>query len=481
MVRASDNGAMFAAILNLPPRSCLRLDGQTILLHRDDFVGIGGIPLDGLHLLTVRPSIRTSKTTNEPAFASISTGFILPATQKEDEALVRKYDPQTEEVSDEPVDEMTRSNLVQQIHHQSMDPQRMIPYASVIRSEGAALAWRQSTSFVTLDLLTSRGIPPGTKIIPGAQDDQMADFMNSTLRDGVSPKYPMIPVLDAGTRRITHRGTKAFLQSLSPNQRTALLTDKQPSSKVFRMVLQETYKGNWRDLLGDIQLSYILFLNLQCYSSLEHWRDTVALSCRVSNVQDYSAFYKSLVQILSSQIQSMESDLFDDVEMSAENFLVPSLQRLWKNLLSSDDDSLVKAAREFGKLLQDRLPHHFENPPPSLRDRQTDRMMIDVETNENHQESADEEEEDEDGPVVVAMEEIEAAQKRQVTTPPRGVIQQYSVELRSRFPILFAAQQPHEDIVMTCARALEAATDVSLVREAAEYLEQVEARKAGDE
>jgi A1 cistron-splicing factor AAR2 len=41
---------------------------------------------------------------------------------------------------------------------------------------------------------------------------------------------------------------------------------------------------------------------------------------------------------------------------------------------------------------------------------------------------------------------------------------------------LFAAKagNPHEDIFMTCARILESASDVSLVREAAAYLEQME-------
>ena len=49
--------------------------------------------------------------------------------------------------------------------------------------------------------------------------------------------------------------------------------------------------------------------------------------------------------------------------------------------------------------------------------------------------------------------------------------------LRLKFPLLYAAILPHEDITMLCARVLDEQTDVSLVREAASYLEEVESKK----
>ena len=50
-------------------------------------------------------------------------------------------------------------------------------------------------------------------------------------------------------------------------------------------------------------------------------------------------------------------------------------------------------------------------------------------------------------------------------------------DIRVRYPILSAAIMPTEDIVMTCARALDEQNDVSLVREAAAYLEEIEQYK----
>jgi A1 cistron-splicing factor AAR2 len=45
-----------------------------------------------------------------------------------------------------------------------------------------------------------------------------------------------------------------------------------------------------------------------------------------------------------------------------------------------------------------------------------------------------------------------------------------------QYPFLFAAISNDEDIVMACARILDEQRDVTLVREAAAYLEDVEAK-----
>jgi A1 cistron-splicing factor AAR2 len=92
---------------------------------------------------------------------------------------------------------------------------------------------------------------------------------------------------------------------------------------------------------------------------------------------------------------------------------------------------------------------------------------------------------DSEGPVVVGLDDLAAAGQRNAAWEQAAVQQRErhgcvptnddkASLYGARYPILFAAVQPHEDVLMTCARALEAAADVSLVREAAAYLEQVE-------
>lgn len=88
--------------------------------------------------------------------------------------------------------------------------------------------------------------------------------------------------------------------------------------------------------------------------------------------------------------------------------------------------------------------------------------------------------EGEEGPAIVPYKDIEDFLDRSSLLTNQ---KQFSIEedVRDRdveraYPCLFAAKagNPHEDIFMTCARILESASDVSLVREAAAYLQQME-------
>jgi len=114
------------------------------------------------------------------------------------------------------------------------------------------------------------------------------------------------------------------------------------------------------------------------------------------------------------------------------------------------DDSLAK----FQKLLANKFPGSFQKNEEA-----------------NNYLPLLEDDEDEDAPVVVAVEDVQASLTRSSPTGPRQSIPK---EIQNSYPMLVAAMMPHEDILMTCARALDEQTDVSLVREAASYLEDVE-------
>jgi hypothetical protein len=91
-------------------------------------------------------------------------------------------------------------------------------------------------------------------------------------------------------------------------------------------------------------------------------------------------------------------------------------------------------------------------------------------------------EEDSDGPVVVDMVDVQASLAR---TSNENTTSRHQDDARHQlpssviagYPLLVAAILPQEDILMTCARALDEKKDVSLVREAAAYLEEMEQQK----
>ena len=181
--------------------------------------------------------------------------------------------------------------------------------------------------------------------------------------------------------------------------------------------------------------------------------------------EEHVDLYSNFATILQQQMKFMDRGFFEDMEFSGDNFFPPAILRISRLLLASNDASLTRKA--------DELQHAAANLFP-VQD--ADLMIDDAEDD-------DDDDEDSQGPVVVPYEEYEAS--NMVPQPPvahpRASLVTYSNELRSKYPILFASMQPHEDLLLVCARALDTRSDVSLVREAAAYLHEVEAYNVIDE
>lgn len=320
----------FVALLDLSQGSILSIDGHSIILKTDDFVGIRDLPMDDWHFVTVRPS----------AQASITVGLVVSHT-----SIVRRYDPQTEELSSTPVDESTFLNLQLQVKNGQLLEHRMIPYNRVVSAEQASL-WKAQKSHVSPVLLKLRGLEEGKKIVPGSFEEETPTTQNTIIVDGTSVMYPNIPVapIRVGNAH-THTGTKRYLGQLSPADRTSLFLHAHPAGRLVNDVLFRYYKNQWQDLVGDIQLSYLIFLQLQCLGSLENWyvyvvsslvakcwkqcarvantdlliyfspsrRDLVALLSAVepSEMEQHSQLYHAFLEILSQQVTSIERGFFE--------------------------------------------------------------------------------------------------------------------------------------------------------------------------
>jgi hypothetical protein len=251
----------FVALLGLSEGSIISIDGQSIVLKTDDFVGIRDLPMDDWHFVTVRPS----------AQASITVGLVVSNT-----SIVRRYDPQTEELSSTPVDESTFLNLQLQVTNGQLEPHRMIPYIRVVSAEQVSL-WKAQKSHVSPLLLKLRGLEGGKKIVPGSFEEETPTPRNTIIVDGTSVMYPNIPVapIRIGNSH-NHTGTTRYLRKLPPADRTSLFFHAHPAGRLVNDVLFRYYQNQWQDLVGDIQLSYLLFLQLQCLGSLENWYVHVA-------------------------------------------------------------------------------------------------------------------------------------------------------------------------------------------------------------
>jgi hypothetical protein len=150
--------------------------------------------------------------------------------------------------------------------------------------------------------------------------------------------------------------------------------------------------------------------------------------------------------------------------------------------LRTNDATIISALQPLAQIVSRKIPNALEADIGTELETSSRLICVDfcVPMDEDlnaYRMTRGDDEDDEDGPVVVAEAEMAAFAARSAelkTYLPHMPQLQYPQNLRGAYPLLFAARMPQEDILMTCARALDDASDVSLVREAADYLENVE-------
>lgn len=318
MPEIPNNPDMAALILDLKKDAVFGIDGQSIALRSDDFMGVSDLDANDLHLLVAK---------GHHSSTLISAFLLYPESQQAQEtAFIRRYNPQSEEVSAQPLDQLTQDNLLSQLPAMIASPTnpRVLPYDKVVIADQIRQWKNQTNHIVSSGILRIRKLASGEKLVPGTYEteDQKQLLSTTTQRDQTTPmdgtpiSYPPIPVVDPTLSiwKTKHAGTKGYLKQLTAADRTSLFvstsSDTTPSisNRLFHNVLQKEYNGKWQAILGDLQLSYALFLYMQCFASLEHWKDLVAMICLVDwrAMKNHSSFYNALLKVLPAQISSID-------------------------------------------------------------------------------------------------------------------------------------------------------------------------------
>jgi hypothetical protein len=496
MVMQDDNDgrktSIVVGVLNLPPNDAyLSINGIGLRIaggRRNDFVAITGVPVD-------RQQIHWIVWNQKHAIVA-----------HHDHHLILSYDPSTEELV-VVTDPVTRDNFIRNIGQRTSPGPGVVTYEALLvrqqqQQEENDLQRRRTTTtsiassafvprIIDPRLLRLRGLAHGTKIVPGTYRDDIGDDeppppqrddapppgatavrTNPTttsvtaLVDGIEMVYPSIPIfatdrgsssLAAGAsfpprsmiRHVAHSGTKSFLRALSPADRTRWFTtadddDFCPNARAVEQILIASYKSSITTLMADLDLAFFLLLHIHCYSSWIHWRDLTVLLLR--------AHRPEVMTTLLAQLSCVETEIWD--EYDADGMLVTALRQYQG---ASDPHA-------WQTLLDKALPRvsgiSATNDDDDNVDPEDDPMMA---SSSNRMYDNDD---DDDPPVIV--ENVPDHLPPLVASVADPII-------RQKYPILAAAVLETEDILMTCARALDEAKDVSLVREAAAYLEQVEA------
>jgi len=483
MINENSNGGIFA-LLDSPIGSNISIDGKSIVLKRDDFVGFAALKSFAFHLI----AFQAFPTSSHKGGCGSSRHGIVLLTQNDKNndnwMVAHRYNPKTEEIDPSPIDRLTIMNLESSIRSNHLGPPRVI-CSNDLLSETEMNDWQRSTTFISVSLLQKRQMFHGCKIVPGAfredEDSKITTNSESLSRDhhvdGRELHYPPIPIVGGNSNKwCKHNGTKKYLASLNPSQRTDFLVSMQDNSSPTTLVdhiLDEYYDQRWEELLGDVQLSYIMFMHLQCLSSLEHWRDLIAMLSfvQLDRLESNAELYGNLMDIMTLQMKYIDHNFFAELEFSEGNFFVPAVQRLIATIKDCTSDQLKEKSKQVECSIRSLLSTNLSMNSSEFEDHNSFIQRNDDRMNDDY--------DDDDGPAIVSAEEYGSSMerfakdhKKKFTTSPT-----YPVEHQQKYAILFASMQPHEDILMTCARALDSQVDVSLVREAAKYLEEVESKK----
>ena len=188
--------------------------------------------------------------------------------------------------------------------------------------------------------------------------------------------------------------------------------------------------------------------------------------------------------------------LSKDDDFAGDNVFLPAIQRITSNCIAtsgnlnpdrtkmhdercwSEINTVVLELRQLTKI---RFGVEYSDLEQKVSTKDPGTEMMDVKRGGEESE-LDYDSDDEDGPVIVPMEEIQESINRSdnIQLHHTGTSSSHNSKLhryRERYPFLFAAISMDEDILMTCARILDDQRDVTLVREAAAYLEEVEAKR----
>jgi hypothetical protein len=116
----------------------------------------------------------------------------------------------------------------------------------------------------------------------------------------------------------------------------AVTTNMLDKSNLVEHLVSHTFNQSWADLLGEVQLSFVLFMLLYSHPALVHWKMMVyTISSSERYLKGNPHFTAAFLRVLFSQLNFAPTDFFEN-ELSTQNFLRPTITALFASLSGPD-------------------------------------------------------------------------------------------------------------------------------------------------
>jgi A1 cistron-splicing factor AAR2 len=312
-----------------------------------NFKGIKMIP-PGLHLL----HYGSSEADRQGMFLNASAGSID----------VLRWDPTAEDLTrgDATLPEGSLASLASAVLGGQLDSS-LGPYPA----EEAGM-WINLSNCITQSVLSRCGVQPGAKISPGTDagdsEQTVTAAADTTAQSTSTDSEQTVTAAADTTAQSTSTATTSaavvpyfadlarvarFSTMSAPHQTLSSSSSSSSSSAVqsepaavthahmdrlgqVQELVQRRFNGSWKELLGELQLAFVLFLLLSSLSAFKQWQQLTAALCRCETVAESDAgFYKSYIRVLHAQLKLVPEDFFA-TELSKKNFLVSSLSAMFQ-------------------------------------------------------------------------------------------------------------------------------------------------------
>ncbi|KAI1716149.1 AAR2 protein [Ditylenchus destructor] len=128
--------------------------------------------------------------------------------------------------------------------------------------------------------------------------------------------------------------------------------------------LLKSLGDNQKELLGEFQFSFVVFLIGQVYEGFEQWKRLIHLMCSCNRaLVTHSQFFLDLLMVIHFQLKQCPEDFFHD-QLAKDNFLWATLSLFFANVEDSDGASseLRSKTAKFKQLVEKRFNRIFDLP-----------------------------------------------------------------------------------------------------------------------
>ncbi|KAL7993541.1 putative A1 cistron-splicing factor, AAR2, AAR2 domain superfamily [Plasmopara halstedii] len=316
----------FLVCLNVPPATEFGIDYE-VFRTGSKFLGVKFLPL-GIHFVVFRSREQEH---------GIRQGFFVNI-ERHSQVIVREWSVEKEELGS-PQRELNVENLERAVLTFQLDS-GLGPYP-----KQHLKTWHRLSNYISASVLQRCGVEFGVILLPGHAVEDVR--FSCETQDGVIPYFPDFP------RTVRFTPLQRTRQDLTAEARTTYYFDR---SERLEELIEEAFNGDWKEVIGELQVAFLIFLQLSSFAALEQWKQFIAMMCSCEQaLSSYVPLFLAFMKLLMTQLEQIPEDFFQD-ELSSKNFLSPCLVSLLELI---EDNDTPPQLRQKAPVLRHLLASRF--------------------------------------------------------------------------------------------------------------------------